>query len=95
MKDGKFGIIDSDNNVVIPFMYDYLGNANELICAQINDKQGYIDINNNIVVPFIYEPVEDDWCETYCDLPQYDLIGKNGLIGLFDTKNKKEVIPCI
>ncbi len=94
LKKRKWGIIDSNNNVVIPFEYEEIGSIGECIPVILNKKLGFIDINNIIVVPFIYEPVENVFCDIYCDLPQYKLIGKNGLIGLFDTKNLKEVIPC-
>lgn len=93
--NNKFGFIDINDNVVIPFEYDDLGIRKKYIWAQKGEKCGYIDFNNNIVVPFEYEPVEETFCGAYCNLEQYDLIGKKGLIGLFDNENLKEVIPCI
>ena len=43
-KDDKFGVIDQNNNVIIPFLYDWIYYENEnYIGAKIGDKWGYID----------------------------------------------------
>lgn len=51
--NGKWGMIDGDDNIIIPFEYDYLGIYNEgVVAAKKGDKFGYIDLSNNIVLPF-------------------------------------------
>lgn len=91
MKNGKWGIIDSNNNVIIPFKYDDICSANEIIGVKLGEKYGFIDINDNIVVPFEYDDYNEDY-HNYCDLKEYHLIGKDGLVGLIDN-NANFVIP--
>lgn len=54
--DGPEGIIDSKGNVIIPLVYDRIGNFNEgLVPCCKNGKYGYIDINNNVVIAFQFD----------------------------------------
>ena len=58
-KDSKFGWIDFNGNVKIPFIYDeaqqeYTGN---LLRVKKGNKWGYIDIYGNEIIPFIYDKV--------------------------------------
>lgn len=55
-KDNKFGVIDSDNNVIIPFIYDwiYYESKGKFSGANIGDKWGYIDCNGQ---PLTIEPL--------------------------------------
>ena len=88
-KGDKWGIIDLNNNVVLPFKYDWLClTSGNYIAAKLNDKWGFIDINDNIIVPFIYDDVEQDGN----DLPYYTAV-KDGLTGLFSF-DKGMIIPC-
>ena len=55
-KDGKYGMIDINNNTIIPIEYDMLEwFYNGLALAMKNDKTGFIDVNNKVVVPFQYD----------------------------------------
>lgn len=56
---GKMGFIDNDCKVIIPFLYDYLSNANDgYIKALFNGKYGIIDIDNQLIIPFIYDDIK-------------------------------------
>lgn len=59
--NGKWGVVDSNNNVVIPAMYDGIRldkkeEGNEGLIPVSKDKRwGYINYSNQLVVPFNYE----------------------------------------
>lgn len=54
---GKFGLIDTELNQLIPNIYDALigDDKSNILIAQLGDKIGYISKNNKLVAPFIYE----------------------------------------
>lgn len=57
-KDNKFGYINSLGEVIIPMIYDYIGEfSSELIVVKIGDKYGFINKNNELVVEAIYDNV--------------------------------------
>lgn len=70
-KDGKYGMIDKEGSVIIPFDYDHLycEDYNHPYCedkfydgylgAVKDNKFGVVDINNNVVIPF--EHSKDDF----------------------------------
>ena len=52
----KFGAIDINGNIIIPFIYDQLSAFNEGLAFAIKDgKCGFLDVNGNVVIPFIYD----------------------------------------
>ena len=53
----KYGFISYNNEIVIPFKYDYAYNFsdNGLAVVRKNGKYGYIDKSGNVVLPFEYE----------------------------------------
>lgn len=54
-KNGKWGYINTDGDVVIPFEYDSALTFSEgLAAVEKNGKWGYIDINNNAIIPLEY-----------------------------------------
>lgn len=68
-KDGKFGMIDKDGSVAVPFEYDYLGLYDRdnpqlgrvddgYLFAYKDKKVGIIDVNHRVAVPFRYSPRE-------------------------------------
>ncbi|MBE5821767.1 MAG: hypothetical protein E7311_04170 [Clostridiales bacterium] len=61
-KNGKYGYINTNNEQVIPCIYDELGEMNDyyVVTAGINGKYGAIDMNNNVVVDFKYDYVTYD-----------------------------------
>ena len=88
-KGNKWGIIDLDNNVVLPFKYDWLYlSSGKYIAAKLNNKWGIIDIDDNIIVPFVFDNLEPD----ENGLPYY-IVFKDGLSGLYSI-NKGLIISC-
>jgi len=67
-KKGKnYGVLNSDNSVVVPFVYDYVNlslvkaNKNDLqtqIVAAKGNKFGAITLQNDIVIPFNYSDLQ-------------------------------------
>lgn len=52
----KYGLLDMNGHVVIPLIYDMLGECREgIINAKRDGRWGFIDVNGNIIIPFIYE----------------------------------------
>ncbi|MFL5753861.1 MAG: WG repeat-containing protein [Bacteroidia bacterium] len=52
----KWGIVDSSNQIVIPFIYDELGElVNGNLAARKDGKAGAINLKNEIVFPFSYD----------------------------------------
>ena len=53
---GKYGYVDKNGNVVIPFKYDYAWEFSEgLAAVKQNDKWGFIDKSDNVVIPLKYD----------------------------------------
>ena len=55
-KNGRYGYIDSNENILVPFKYDQLDMAqNDLIPVMKNEKYGVVDMNGDIVIPLQYD----------------------------------------
>lgn len=56
---GKFGLIDKNGNVKIPFVYDeeLRFEGNNYTIATKNNKKGIIDINGKEIFPFIFDNI--------------------------------------
>lgn len=52
---GKWGCIDSNGEVVVPFIYDYVRVANNFVAVKKESKWGYLDKKGEIAVPLIYD----------------------------------------
>ncbi len=91
-KQHKKGIINSNNEVIVPFIYDLIFtidiDANKFI-ARMNGKDGIIDINGEVIVPFIYDRLD----ETDTDSNKFiaEMNGKNGIIDI----NGEVIVPFI
>lgn len=59
LKDGKWGVIDTLNNVIVPFEYEktWIYDENGMMCVQKNNKHGFIDRKGKVVVPLIYSNI--------------------------------------
>ena len=58
---GAWGVIDINDNTVIPFIYDdisYFDNIDNGIIACIDERYGLIDIDNNVLSDFKFEEIE-------------------------------------
>lgn len=86
-KQGKFGMINADNEVIIPFLYDSLAHGNQTyIQFQLNNKWGLIDRDNNIVLPAGYQSLTLKNNATI-------IFEQNNLYGLMDLDFTTTVIP--
>jgi hypothetical protein len=56
-KNGKWGLINENNKVLIPFEYEMIySTCDQTTSAKKNGKWGVIDINSNaVIIPFEYE----------------------------------------
>ena len=87
-KNGKWGLIDKANNILIPFEYDqnieYAGNG--LYRTSKNGKKGMIDEQNNVLIPFEYDDIEDFF--------SYLKVKKDKKWGLLARDGYKLALPC-
>ncbi|MBR5822891.1 MAG: WG repeat-containing protein [Paludibacteraceae bacterium] len=89
-KDGKYGLINTDGEFVIPCMYDELRRLNNVqhAAVRVNDKWGAVDLHNNTLIEFVYDDAFDDK-DNYVIVVQE---GKMGCIGILDKAGVN--IPC-
>ncbi len=82
--NGKWGFVDGNNMVVIPFIYDDAGVFNNGLCL-VNKEglYGYIDTIGKEVINIKYRRAERSFCETAI------VQNTEGKCGLIDTKNNK------
>lgn len=58
--DGKYGVIDSEGNVVVPFEYSYVGNMKEdIIVVRDGDVYGCYNKLGKLIVPLEYEEIRE------------------------------------
>lgn len=91
---GKYGVIDSLNNLKIPFIYDYIGNNwnmySPFFVVKKDDKIGLINLKGDVLVPIKYDKVDPSkFSNRLC------IIEINGKKGVFDYKNGRELLPCL
>lgn len=85
--------IDETNQPLLPKDYKnqyYVGNSN--FYASYQGKFGVIDDKGNIVVPFEYDNFKDVVNNLSGWSNEYYLVKKNNKVGLFDNKNKIEIL---
>jgi len=59
-KDNKFGFVDHDGKIIVPFIYDEVKDFNEQIAAvKANKRWGFINKNGICIIPFLYDDVKD------------------------------------
>lgn len=59
-KNLKYGLVDKNYNVIVPFAYQYiyaLSTSNSFVATDTNGMTGIIDNTGKIVVPFEYEKI--------------------------------------
>lgn len=86
-QNGKFGIIDRSNNIILPIEYDYISNWVEygpknIHNIQKNQKYGLVDTDGKIIMPITYDKVLilNDECV---------FVSNNGKYGVTDAYNNK------
>lgn len=91
-KNGKFGYINENRDVVIPLIYDddawHDFDSNGQVVVRKNGDEGIVDSRHNVVVPIQYDWIED--YNEYVDL--YKAVKKNGMQGCLD-KDGEVVVP--
>lgn len=59
-KDYKWGVINKNGEIVLPFVYEEFSNdAEGLIKAKKNDKYGWLNSNYKVVIPIKYDVADD------------------------------------
>jgi hypothetical protein len=77
-QDKKFGFINIKGELVIPMVYDWVGNFNEGLVAVATDrKYGFINKENQLVIPQKYD-------KAYTYSKGRGIIRLNGRIGYVD-----------
>lgn len=57
-KDGKYGFIDKQANIIVPFSYNFTAEFSEgLAIVKKNEHHGYINKKNQVIIPIIYDDV--------------------------------------
>lgn len=85
-KDGLYGIIDKDGNILFPFKYRDLGAFDKDGIAYAENEAGlygYIDKEDNLRIPFNYRRVWDfhgDYAEVSMNYDEIGLINKRGKV---------------
>lgn len=84
-KNSKWGFIDINNRVVIPFEYEVVGGRfrDGFVRAKKNGKWGIIDVNNKTVIPFEHEDEEIVYFKEGMGKAK-----KNDKWGIIDVNNK-------
>ena len=59
-KNGKMGMIDKQNQIIIPFEYEKIGSFSDqyLVVSTDNISFGVIDYSNKVVLPYIYDDLK-------------------------------------
>ena len=82
-------MINTDGDVILPIVYDYVGHVNnqtKTIRIRKDEKYGLVNLNGKIIIPLEYDYIDDfeegrAWVEV------------DGKCGFID-KNNNMVIPC-
>lgn len=85
-QNGKVGVIDLDENLIIPFEYDLLDELFDYLYVCNEEHCGVIDIDNTIILPLEYDSIDDS--------QDYYLVEKDGKMGVLH-QNTEEVIPLV
>jgi len=87
-KDGKFGYINENREIVVDVIYDHVGGfVDGYAPAQKNDKWGCVDANGNEVIPFEYDLM---WGFS----EGFSVVGKNKKFGVINRYGDV-VVPIV
>ena len=91
VKDGKYGVIDINSNVVIPMEYDKIQlMTDRVLRAKKAGKYGVINFSNQVLVSFDY----DDYLDDYYFNDGVTAFSKNGKWGIV-ANNNQTISPFI
>lgn len=91
-KEGKFGVINLDNNVIIPLIYDQIesvygeNNFVDRYIVKLNNRFGIVDTSGNTITPIQYSFILDHAL-------YFEAIDEDGVTYLLD-KNGNEYVEC-
>ena len=80
-KNGKFGILNSNLEEIIPIQYENILKGEKLFLAKKNNKFGYINFQGKEQIPFEYDYATLDKSESM-------IVSKNKRAGVIDLNNK-------
>ena len=98
----KYGVIDSNNNIVYPAEYDYIDIVSNGFVLAKEGKMWQIDFSGKVTKPFMYEMseeilfvsgyTEDEYpIHTNSDYAKYEILG---LYGILNTITGKPITPA-
>lgn len=98
----KYGVIDSNNNIVYPTEYDYIDIVSNGFVLAKEGKMWQIDFSGKVTKPFMYEMseeilfvsgyTEDEYpIYTNSDYAKYEILG---LYGILNTITGKPITPA-
>lgn len=92
---GKYGFVNLDGEMVIPYLYDSAGTfSNGLVKVKKADLWGFIDMTGRTISDFVYYDAEDfKYGHAVVIIQRYNEKGEYLLKGVINN-NGKEIIPC-
>ncbi|MCV9926622.1 WG repeat-containing protein [Flavobacterium sp. LS1R49] len=92
-KNNYYGIINDDNEIIVPIKYNEIRLESEgFIIAMQNKKYGVLDYKNNILVPFLYDFISD-FSTVHNNGKRYAVVEINGKNGVIDDSNNYLIKP--
>jgi hypothetical protein len=78
----KFGVVDLNQQIIIPIVYESLAQCDRFLIARYGKKYGLIDLQNKINIDFLYDSLKGD-CRNILAFTKsigWQLIDVNGLV---------------
>ena len=92
---GKWGLLNKNGELIVPFIYDNMGDFNDgLSVVELDNKYGAIDTNGKIVVPVEFY-VQDFLPEFNCGRLGIRKWTNSEIKAGYIDKEGNEVIPCV
>ena len=66
IKDGKAGIIDRNNKILVDFEYDFIDRNNDYYIVSKNDKLAIMDSKFNLLTDFIFPSYQNNYIYILC-----------------------------
>ena len=95
-KDGKYGMLNKDLQITVPFQYDTLYRTpDESLLAKLDNKSGLIDFTGKILLPCEYDADCQFTNLNCCSPSEYNkfLVKKNNLYGVVNA-NYESILSC-
>jgi hypothetical protein len=94
-KDGFYGFISQENEIIQPFKYNYIyAISRNMAYVDLNNKSGTFDKDGNIAIPFEYDAIHDTYYNNSSRDTVIYIVEKEGKMGTIDNKNNV-IIPII